>query len=139
MAAALGATLIAAPPAHADPTFKIPTTGPSGELGLLFLGSDDSRGVDGAVQFTVYENGNWEVSGGAYNSNIAGRWYRWKCDLDFHADLEYPFEIGLQTGREWVPGRKHRSTSSSGYNATIDQLFEDYWNQATADCDIVIG
>ncbi|GAA0581551.1 hypothetical protein [Actinomadura livida] len=49
-----------------------PITGPSGELGLQFTGSDASRGVDGTVKFTVYENGNWTLSANADNSNIIG-------------------------------------------------------------------
>ncbi len=129
--AALGSTLLAAVPAHANDTTKhVAADGRS----VVFSTSDSSRGVSGSVTFTVGQDGNWGIAAGAHNSHVAGRWYHWTCDLTWDAS-----HVTHATGKEWVPGKKDRSISAQAYDPNIQADFAAIADHGRADCDIVVG
>jgi hypothetical protein len=129
--AALGGTFLAAVPAHANDTTK--HVAPDGQS-VVFATSDSSRGVSGSVTFTVGQDGNWHIAAGAHNSHPAGRWYHWTCHLTWDAST-----VTHSTGKEWVPGKKDRSTSAGAYDPNIQADFAAIAGHGRADCDIVVG
>ncbi|MBT8226514.1 MAG: hypothetical protein HKP61_15295 [Dactylosporangium sp.] len=131
MGAALGFTLLAAVPAHANDTTKqVASNGQS----VVFSTSDSSRKVSGSVAFTVNQDGNWKIAAGARNGNLLGRWYRWTCDLTWDAA-----SVTHATGKEWVPGKKSRSITAQAYDPHIQANFATIVDRGRADCDIVVG
>ncbi|WP_204038574.1 hypothetical protein, partial [Acrocarpospora phusangensis] len=137
------AGLLGATPAHANPTTKERIEGPTGLEGLKFAGGDISSGVAGVITFKVFPNGSWNIAADAGNGNIAGRWYRWRCLLEFNYPPGTQNVVGtvsFTTGREWVPGwGKRRSITASGNFFGIASGFNQLVDHGTAECDIVIG
>ncbi|MCM4081094.1 hypothetical protein [Paractinoplanes hotanensis] len=129
--ATVAGSLVTMTPAHANDTTK--TVAADG-ASIVFSTSDSSRKVSGNVTLTVHEDGNWRIAGGAHNGNIVGRWYHWTCDLTWDAS-----KVTRETGSEWVPGKKDRSTSSAAYHPTIQSEYAKIKQYGRADCDIVIG
>jgi hypothetical protein len=128
--AGLGA-LLGTVPAHANDTVKdVAANGQS----VAFTTSDSSRGVSGSVTFTVWQSGNWHISGTGDNSHLIGRNFRWICDLSWDAS-----SVGHSTGKKWAPGKKTRTVSASAYDPFIQADFAAVVEYGRADCDIVIG
>jgi hypothetical protein len=129
--AGLGTLLLGAVPAQANDTTKQVST--DGQT-VVFQTHDSSNNVSGGVTFIVNSAGNWQITGGASNSNLLYRNVHWVCDLTWDAS-----SVRHATGTTKVPGKKSRTLNAAAYDPFIQADFAAIVDHGRADCDIVTG